>query len=157
MPVSVHTIYTFSGRGAWKRGSNCPTALRRQSLAMTSWFPQAIPGRERPFPGSLLRGFATSAAKPSSVGGLFAPPPPGAVGASVCDRLKPHLRRARSSISTRFTDTHSQSRLQAGAPSALLAKVCLFVPFGRFVGRSPFPLFRFRFSTPPSLFGRIIH
>ena len=40
----------FTGRGAWKRGANCPGALRRPSISMTSWFPPAIPGPDRPFP-----------------------------------------------------------------------------------------------------------
>ena len=50
VPVSV-TIDTFSAQGAWKRGSNCPCAIKRQSISLTSWFPPAIPGPEPPFPG----------------------------------------------------------------------------------------------------------
>jgi hypothetical protein len=40
----------FSTQGAWKRGSNFPGAIRRQSISLTSWFPPAIPGPDRPFP-----------------------------------------------------------------------------------------------------------
>jgi len=91
--VSVLTNDTFSAQGAWKRGSNCPNAIRRQ-FSMTSWLPQAIAGPDRP----------------------------GAAGAPVCDRLKPPLRRARSSIPNRITNKHIQSRLQAGAPAAFGGK-----------------------------------
>ena len=63
MPVSCRCrsslLTLFSGRRAWKRGSNGPCAIRRQSISLTSWFPPAIPGPDRPFMGPPLPHFAS--------------------------------------------------------------------------------------------------
>ena len=45
---SLLALLAFFWTRAWIRGANCPSAIRRQSIAMTLWFPQAIAG-----PGSL--------------------------------------------------------------------------------------------------------
>jgi hypothetical protein len=68
MPVSVLTFYTFSAPGAWKRGSNCPGGIRRQSIFMTSWFPPAIAGPESVSENSKGSFSASFGVNPASAG-----------------------------------------------------------------------------------------